>query len=149
MYEGRGAPKSANLRCRSGQHSPPANVISKDLQRLELSYIELNKERAKQKEWKKLIRDMVFQRGKIPLLLAVEAGNQSMVRELLSAQTAEQLKVFEISTYRFQKEWHMSFVFIQCYVIGFVEDVERLFSNCFEYFWTFKNVNLLMIENLY
>lgn len=33
-----------------------------------------------------------FQRGKIPLLLAVEAGNQSMCRELLSAQTAEQLK---------------------------------------------------------
>ncbi|XP_030020883.1 serine/threonine-protein phosphatase 6 regulatory ankyrin repeat subunit A isoform X1 [Manduca sexta] len=31
-------------------------------------------------------------RGKIPLLLAVEAGNQSMVRELLSAQTAEQLR---------------------------------------------------------
>uniref|UniRef100_A0A6P7F814 Serine/threonine-protein phosphatase 6 regulatory ankyrin repeat subunit A isoform X2 n=1 Tax=Diabrotica virgifera virgifera TaxID=50390 RepID=A0A6P7F814_DIAVI len=31
-------------------------------------------------------------RGKIPLLLAVEAGNQSMCRELLSAQTAEQLK---------------------------------------------------------
>ncbi|XP_045533484.1 serine/threonine-protein phosphatase 6 regulatory ankyrin repeat subunit B [Pieris brassicae] len=31
-------------------------------------------------------------RGKIPLLLSVEAGNQSMVRELLSAQTAEQLK---------------------------------------------------------
>ncbi|XP_074029329.1 uncharacterized protein isoform X1 [Leptinotarsa decemlineata] len=35
---------------------------------------------------------MIFQRGKIPLLLAVEAGNQSMCRELLSAQTAEQLK---------------------------------------------------------
>ncbi|KAF5306177.1 hypothetical protein FQR65_LT07453 [Abscondita terminalis] len=31
-------------------------------------------------------------RGKIPLLLAVEAGNQSMCRELLSAQTADQLK---------------------------------------------------------
>ncbi|XP_068897873.1 serine/threonine-protein phosphatase 6 regulatory ankyrin repeat subunit B isoform X1 [Tenebrio molitor] len=31
-------------------------------------------------------------RGKIPLLLAVEAGNQSMCRELLSAQTAEQVK---------------------------------------------------------
>ncbi|KAJ8936152.1 hypothetical protein NQ318_010563 [Aromia moschata] len=31
-------------------------------------------------------------RGKIPLLLAVEAGNQSMCRELLSSQTAEQLK---------------------------------------------------------
>lgn len=66
---------------------------SKELQKLELSFIELNKERARQKEWKKLIRDLVLQRGKIPLLLAVEAGNQSMVRELLSAQTAEQLKV--------------------------------------------------------
>lgn len=33
-----------------------------------------------------------FQRGKIPLLLAVEAGNQSMCRELLGAQTTEQLK---------------------------------------------------------
>ncbi|CAH0581126.1 unnamed protein product [Chrysodeixis includens] len=87
---GRDAPTSASHGCRS--RSPPANP-PKDLQKLEISYIELNKERARQKEWKKLIRDMVFQRGKIPLLLAVEAGNQSMVRELLSAQTAEQLKV--------------------------------------------------------
>ncbi|KAK9721817.1 Ion transport protein [Popillia japonica] len=31
-------------------------------------------------------------KGKIPLLLAVEAGNQSMCRELLSSQTADQLK---------------------------------------------------------
>lgn len=87
---GRDAPTSASHGCRS--RSPPANP-PKDPQKLEISYIELNKERARQKEWKKLIRDMVFQRGKIPLLLAVEAGNQSMVRELLSAQTAEQLKV--------------------------------------------------------
>lgn len=36
--------------------------------------------------------NIFLQRGKIPLLLAVEAGNQSMCRELLSAQTAEQLK---------------------------------------------------------
>lgn len=89
MSESRDAPRSANLQA---VRSPPAN-LPKDLQKLELSFIELNKERARQKEWKKLIRDMVFQRGKIPLLLAVEAGNQSMVRELLSAQTAEQLKV--------------------------------------------------------
>lgn len=89
----RDAPRSANLSVRSGARSPPSNLQAKDLQKLELSFIELNKERARQKEWKKLIRDMVFQRGKIPLLLAVEAGNQSMVRELLSAQTAEQLKV--------------------------------------------------------
>lgn len=33
-----------------------------------------------------------FQRGKIPLLLAVEAGNQSMCRELLAQQATEQLK---------------------------------------------------------
>jgi hypothetical protein len=33
-----------------------------------------------------------LQKGKIPLLLAVEAGNQSMCRELLGQQTAEQLK---------------------------------------------------------
>ncbi|XP_055599773.1 serine/threonine-protein phosphatase 6 regulatory ankyrin repeat subunit B isoform X5 [Uranotaenia lowii] len=32
------------------------------------------------------------EKGKIPLLLAVEAGNQSMCRELLSSQTADQLK---------------------------------------------------------
>lgn len=86
-------PRSANPSLRNADWSPPVNLQAKDLQKLELSFIELNKERAKQKEWKKLIRDMVFQRGKIPLLLAVEAGNQSMVRELLSAQTAEQLKV--------------------------------------------------------
>lgn len=91
----RDAPQSANLSVRSSTRSPPANPQAKDLQKLELSFIELNKERARQKEWRKLIRDMVFQRGKIPLLLAVEAGNQSMVRELLSAQTAEQLKVID------------------------------------------------------
>lgn len=33
-----------------------------------------------------------LQDGKIPLLLAVETGNQSMCRELLSTQAAEQLK---------------------------------------------------------
>uniref|UniRef100_A0A182SSK3 Uncharacterized protein n=1 Tax=Anopheles maculatus TaxID=74869 RepID=A0A182SSK3_9DIPT len=33
------------------------------------------------------------EKGKIPLLLAVEAGNQSMCRELLSSQTADQLKL--------------------------------------------------------
>lgn len=34
----------------------------------------------------------MFQKGKIPLLLAVETGNQSMCRELLGSQTAEQLR---------------------------------------------------------
>jgi hypothetical protein len=44
--------------------------------------------------WQSLIQNLLSsQRGKLPLLLAVEAGNQSMVRELLSSQTQEQLKV--------------------------------------------------------
>jgi hypothetical protein len=34
----------------------------------------------------------LLQKGKIPLLLAVESGNQSMCRELLGQQTADQLK---------------------------------------------------------
>ncbi|XP_055644880.1 serine/threonine-protein phosphatase 6 regulatory ankyrin repeat subunit B isoform X8 [Toxorhynchites rutilus septentrionalis] len=38
------------------------------------------------------IRTKTDGKGKIPLLLAVEAGNQSMCRELLSSQTADQLK---------------------------------------------------------
>lgn len=69
----------------------------------EICYLELNKRKARMKEqnqevitWRKLMDDVLgssVQRGKIPLLLAVEAGNQSMCRELLSAQTSEQLKV--------------------------------------------------------
>uniref|UniRef100_A0A1S4GZD0 ANK_REP_REGION domain-containing protein n=2 Tax=gambiae species complex TaxID=44542 RepID=A0A1S4GZD0_ANOGA len=42
--------------------------------------------------WKEIVRHNFLQKGKIPLLLAVEAGNQSMCRELLSSQTADQLK---------------------------------------------------------
>lgn len=44
--------------------------------------------------WKGLLNSAIktLQKGKIPLLLAVEAGNQSMCRELLSQQTADQLK---------------------------------------------------------
>ena len=56
------------------------------------------KKKAEQKQkpdsWQSLIHNLLnSQRGKLPLLLAVEAGNQSMVRELLSSQTQEQLKV--------------------------------------------------------
>lgn len=47
--------------------------------------------------WRNLIKGVLdSQRGKIPLLLAVEAGNQSMCRELLSTQTTEQLQVSEL-----------------------------------------------------
>lgn len=69
------------------------------MQKLANSYVELNKQKAEKRErgqstWRNLIKGVLdLQRGKIPLLLAVEAGNQSMCRELLSAQTAEQLKV--------------------------------------------------------
>lgn len=51
-----------------------------------------------QSSWRNLIKGVLdFQRGKIPLLLAVEAGNQSMCRELLSTQTTEQLQVNQIN----------------------------------------------------
>lgn len=47
--------------------------------------------------WQSLIKNLLnSQRGKLPLLLAVEAGNQSMVRELLASQTSEQLKVSKV-----------------------------------------------------
>ncbi|RZF44419.1 hypothetical protein LSTR_LSTR013679 [Laodelphax striatellus] len=44
--------------------------------------------------WKSLLSNALknLQKGKIPLLLAVEAGNQSMCRELLAQQTADQLR---------------------------------------------------------
>lgn len=44
--------------------------------------------------WKNLLSTALknLQKGKIPLLLAVEAGNQSMCRELLAQQTADQLR---------------------------------------------------------
>lgn len=44
--------------------------------------------------WQSVLKSALdtLQRGKIPLLLAVEAGNQSMCRELLGQQTADQLK---------------------------------------------------------
>lgn len=73
------------------------------LQRLASSFVALNKRKAEKREkdrgtWKSLIQGALeLQKGKIPLLLAVEAGNQSMCRELLSSQTAEQLKVSHLN----------------------------------------------------
>lgn len=51
-------------------------------------------DRSNNTSWRNLIKGVLdSQRGRIPLLLAVEAGNQSMCRELLSTQTTEQLQV--------------------------------------------------------
>lgn len=64
--------------------------------RLAKNFQKRNAEKRQQNDpWSNLVKNALtsLQRGKIPLLLAVEAGNQSMCRELLSAQTAEQLKV--------------------------------------------------------
>lgn len=69
------------------------------LQKLASSFAALNKRKAEKRNrdhtaWKSLIQNALdLQKGKIPLLLAVEAGNQSMCRELLSSQTVDQLKV--------------------------------------------------------
>jgi hypothetical protein len=69
------------------------------LQKLATSFAKKKAEKRSESEsgkWQSLIKDAIdFQKGKIPLLLAVEAGNQSMCRELLSAQTTDQLKVSE------------------------------------------------------
>lgn len=76
-----------------------ANRNKNAMQKLANTFVELNKRKAEKRDqgqstWRNLIKGVLdLQRGKIPLLLAVEAGNQSMCRELLSAQTAEQLKV--------------------------------------------------------
>lgn len=76
-----------------------ANRNKQAMQKLANTFVELNKRKAEKRDqgqstWRSLIKGVLdLQRGKIPLLLAVEAGNQSMCRELLSAQTAEQLKV--------------------------------------------------------
>lgn len=78
-----------------------ANRNKQAMQKLANTFVELNKRKAERRDqgqstWRNLIKGVLdLQRGKIPLLLAVEAGNQSMCRELLSAQTAEQLKVIE------------------------------------------------------
>lgn len=64
------------------------------LRKLASSYKKKSSERRQSDSWHVLLNNILdSQRGKLPLLLAVEAGNQSMVRELLSSQTAEQLKV--------------------------------------------------------
>lgn len=77
-----------------------SNLTSKaKLQKLAKSFQTLHKKKTEKREreilaWQTLVKNAIqFQKGKIPLLLAVEAGNQSMCRELLSAQTAEQLRV--------------------------------------------------------
>lgn len=68
-------------------------ATKKSLQKLANRYAEIKKKK-EQTSWRSVVQNALdLQKGKVPLLLAVEAGNQSMCRELLSAQTAEQLKV--------------------------------------------------------
>lgn len=94
--------KPSSNNSRRSSVMPPTNdqtstrtVTSKaSLATLAKSFAKKNAEKRAKDSWSNLIKNaLILQRGKIPLLLAVEAGNQSMVRELLSAQTAEQLKV--------------------------------------------------------
>lgn len=99
------------------------------------NFVELNKQKLEKKlnsteklnttgqsSWRNLIKGVLdFQRGKIPLLLAVEAGNQSMCRELLSTQTTEQLQVNQINI------THSIILFLFLFYEYFV----LLFSNLF------------------
>lgn len=87
----------------NSSHSPARTIVKSsdngkskesEMQKLATSYKRKSSEKKESDTWKILLTNILnSQRGKIPLLLAVEAGNQSMVRELLSSQTAEQLKV--------------------------------------------------------
>lgn len=106
------------------------NFVELNKQKLAQALIEQREQQQRQERqerqerrpstWRNLIKGVLdLQRGRIPLLLAVEAGNQSMVRELLSAQTAEQLQVSSIflmsvrvSTYSLiwiQSDWKTCF----------------------------------------
>lgn len=79
---------------RGGTVAFPSNRI--EVHKLATNFVALNKRKRQKRQkasWKEVVRNNFLQKGKIPLLLAVEAGNQSMCRELLSAQTADQLKV--------------------------------------------------------
>lgn len=77
-----------------GQGQISGRIATKhSLQKLANRFAEMKRKRDAT-SWTSVIRNALdLQKGKVPLLLAVEAGNQSMCRELLSAQTAEQLKV--------------------------------------------------------
>lgn len=79
------------------QNNSPSNSKQRQkeaMQKLANTFMKKTTEKKQPDSWQTLIKNLLnLQRGKLPLLLAVEAGNQSMVRELLSAQTAEQLKV--------------------------------------------------------
>lgn len=94
---------------RGGTVAIPSNRV--EVQKLATNFLTLNKRRraaaasrSKNKPcWQDIVRINFLQKGKIPLLLAVEAGNQSMCRELLSAQTADQLKVSKTQPFISQK----------------------------------------------
>lgn len=90
-----------NLSDSSSSTNTPANLKQQRqkeaMQKLASTFKKKTSERKQPDTWHMLIKNLLnSQRGKVPLLLAVEAGNQSMVRELLSAQTAEQLKVSKL-----------------------------------------------------
>lgn len=104
----RAARYSIIARNKAAVSKQPNNFVELNKQKV-VATVEL-RERDRERErdrrpstWRNLIKGVLdLQRGKIPLLLAVEAGNQSMVRELLSAQTAEQLQVsFEFTKFSF------------------------------------------------
>lgn len=87
---------------RGGTVAFPRNGI--EVHKLATNFVALNKRKRQKRQkasWTDIVRNNFLQKGKIPLLLAVEAGNQSMCRELLSAQTADQLKVSTLANILF------------------------------------------------
>lgn len=86
--------KAVKLDSSKNETSPTKQKQKDALQKLAKNFAAKKKVEKPPDSWQNLIQNLLqTQRGKVPLLLAVEAGNQSMVRELLAAQTVEQLKV--------------------------------------------------------
>lgn len=99
------------------------------MQKLANTFKKKNSEKKQPDSWQSLIHNLLnSQRGKLPLLLAVEAGNQSMVRELLSAQTAEQLKVS-----KFIFSFNLFLMWAICIKISLVKDYLLNYVKAFEF----------------
>jgi hypothetical protein len=91
---------NGNVKEQLSDSSTSTNVSTKQqrqqeaMQKLGTIFKKKAEQKQKPDQWQSLIHNILnSQRGKLPLLVAVEAGNQSMVRELLSSQTQEQIKV--------------------------------------------------------
>lgn len=123
------------------------------MQKLGTIFKKKSEQKQKPDSWQSLIHNLLnSQRGKLPLLLAVEAGNQSMVRELLSSQTQEQLKVSrnyfcgQISAHLL--EFSKLFVAFMPETRNYIRSEQKVCNNCFLYTHVFMLLPTLTENSL-